>query len=95
MLSVNFVLFFRAKIALSAEQDYRAWTLLLILNCFFKVSYKGNLNETLILLRKEFENNTPFLSLLNNHNAFDGKQQFLKHLIQFSTKLILKRLWKR
>ena len=91
MLSVNFVLFFRATIALSAEQDYRAWALLLILNCFFKVSYKDNLNETLILLRKEFENNTPFL----NHNAFDGKQQFLKHLIQFSTKLILKRLWKR
>ena len=31
------------------------------------------MNETLILLCKEFENNTPFLSLLDNHNAFDGK----------------------
>ena len=31
------------------------------------------MNETLILLRKEFESNTPFLSLLDNHNAFDGK----------------------
>ena len=78
ILSVDFFLFFRAKIVLSAEQDYRAWALLLILNCFFKVSYNDNLNETLILLCKEFENNTPFLSLLNNHDAFDGKATIFK-----------------
>ena len=73
ILNVNFFLFSRAKIVVFAEQDYRAWVLLLILNCFFKVSYKDNWNETLILLCKEFENNTLFLSLLNNHDAFDGK----------------------
>ena len=78
ILSVNFILFFRAKIVLSAEQDCRAWALLLKLNCFFKVSYKHNLNETLILLCKEFKNNTHFLSLLNNHNAFGGKTTILK-----------------
>ena len=40
--------------------------------------YKDNLNETLILLCKEFENDAPFLSLLNNHNVFDGKATIFK-----------------
>ena len=71
-------LFFKAKIVVFAEQDYRAWVLLLILNCFFKVSYKDNWNETLILLCKEFENNTLFLSLLNNPKALDGKTAIFK-----------------
>ena len=78
ILNVNFFLFSRAKIVVFAEQDYRAWVLLLILNCFFKVSYKDNWNETLILLCKEFESNTLFLILLNNHNAFDGKTTIFK-----------------
>ena len=77
-LKWRFLLFFRAKIVLSAEQDYKAWALLLILNCLFKVSYNDNLNETLILLCKEFENNTTFLSLLNNHNTFDEKTTIFK-----------------
>ena len=78
ILSVNLFLFFGAKIVLFAEQDYRAWALLLSLNCFFKVSYKDNWNETLILLCKEFERNTLFLSLLNNRNTFDGKTTIFK-----------------
>ena len=78
VLSLNFILFFRTKIVLSAEQDYKAWILLLILNYFFRVSYKDNLNESLILLCKEFENNTPLLTLLNNHNIFDGKTIIFK-----------------
>ena len=78
ILSLSLILFFRAKIVLSAQQDYKAWAVFLILNCFFKVSYKNNLNETLILLCKEFENNTPFLSLLNNHNIFDRKTTIFK-----------------
>ena len=45
---------------------------------FFKVSYKDNWNETLILLHKEFENNTLFLSLLNNPKALDGKTAIFK-----------------
>ena len=78
ILNVNFFRFFRAKIVVSAEQDYRGCALLLILNCFFKISYKDNWNETLILLCREFESNTLFLSLLNNHNAFDGKITIFK-----------------
>ena len=78
ILNVNLFSFFKAKIVLFTEQDYGAWALLLILNCFFKVSYKDNWNETLILLCKEFDNNTHFLSLLNNHNAFDGKTTIFK-----------------
>ena len=78
ILSLSLILFFRAKVVLSAEQDYKAWALLLILNCFFKVSFKDNLNETLILLCKEFENNIPFLNPLNNHNIFDAKTTIFK-----------------
>ena len=77
-LSVNLFLFFSAKIVLFAEQDYRAWALLLSLNCFFKVSYKDKWNETLIFICKEFENNRAVLHLLNNHNAFDGKTTIFK-----------------
>ena len=76
-LKCKFLFIFRVKIVLFAEQDYRTWALL-ILNCFFKVGYKNNWNETLILLCKEFENKTPSLSLLNNHNAFDGKTTIFK-----------------
>ena len=80
---------------LFAEQDYRALALLLILNSFFGVCYNDNLNEILILLCKEFENNTSFLRPLNNHNVFDGKRTILKHLMQFQHTIILKRLWER
>ena len=78
ILYVNFFLSFRAKVVLFAEQDFRAWELLLMLNCFFKFSYKDNWNEPLILLCKEFENNTPFLSISNNHSALDGKTTIFK-----------------
>ena len=77
-LKCKFEYIFSAKIVLSAEQDYRARALLLILNSFFKVRYKDNLNEILILLCKEFENNTSFLNPLNNHNVFDGKRIIFK-----------------
>ena len=36
------------------------------------------MNEALILLCKEFENNTTFLSLLHNHNTFDEKTTIFK-----------------
>ena len=48
------------------------------LKLLFQVSYKDNWNEILIFFHKEFENNTLFLSLLNNHNAFDGKSTIFK-----------------
>ena len=38
IINVNLFLFFRAKIVVFAEQYYRAWVLLLILNCFFSRS---------------------------------------------------------
>ena len=36
------------------------------------------MNEALFVLCKELENNTPFLSVLNNHSAFDGKTTIFK-----------------
>ena len=50
------------------------------------------MNETLILLCKEFENNTPFLSLLDNHNTFNGKTTIfetdtIQHNINFKKAL--------
>ena len=78
IVSVSSILFFRAKIVLFTEQDYRAWAVLLTLNCFFKVSYNDNLNEKLILLCKVFKSNTPLLSLLNNRNVFDEKTTIFK-----------------